>query len=173
MVSRLGAGEYIVEEMDGRNHVVEILVGGRQDENFGPIVMVGAGGTETELYNDTRLELAPVSRAEAHDMLTQLTCYRLLQGWRGRPAADVESLVDVVVSVSRLIAANNEIAEVEINPVRVAESGAIAVDALVLTATGDDAEATGEDAEAGSEDAASTAAAPVHRTNDVSEEMRA
>ncbi|SIG97012.1 acetyl-CoA synthetase, putative [Mycobacteroides abscessus subsp. abscessus] len=106
-------------------------------------------------------------------MLTQLTCYRLLQGWRGRPAADVESLVDVVVSVSRLIAANNEIAEVEINPVRVAESGAIAVDALVLTATGDDAEATGEDAEAGSEDAASTAAAPVHRTNDVSEEMRA
>ena len=181
MVSRLGAGEYIVEEMDGRDHVVEILVGGRQDENFGPIVMVGAGGTETELYNDTRLELAPVSRTEAHDMLTQLTCYRLLQGWRGRPAADVESLVDVVVSVSRLIAANNEIAEVEINPVRVAESGAIAVDALVLTATGDDAEATGEDAEASGEGAvngpgegaASTVAAPVHRTNDVSEEMRA
>src|SRR5699024_2602287 len=61
MVARLGEGEYVLEEMDSRDGVVEILVGGRQDENFGPIVMVGAGGTETELYGDTWLELAPVS----------------------------------------------------------------------------------------------------------------
>ncbi|WP_137826996.1 acetate--CoA ligase family protein [Brevibacterium sp. 2SA] len=139
MVGRLGDGEYIVEEMDRRDHVVEILVGGRQDENFGPIVMVGAGGTETELYGDTRLELAPVSRAEALDMLSRLKVHRLLQGWRGRPPADIDSLADVVVAVSRLIAGSNEIAEIEINPVRVAESGAIAVDALVITDPGEPA----------------------------------
>ncbi len=133
MVTRLGEGEYIVEEMDRRENVVEILVGGRRDENFGPIVMVGAGGTETELYGDTWLELAPVSQAEALDMLSRLKCFSLLTGWRGRPAADVEALADVVVAVSRLIAAGNDIDEIEINPVRVSPEGAMAVDALVIT----------------------------------------
>src|SRR5699024_7320563 len=78
MVARLGEGEYVLEEMDSREAVVEILVGGRRDENFGPIVMVGAGGTETELYGDTWLELAPVSHTEALEMISRLTCYRLL-----------------------------------------------------------------------------------------------
>ncbi|RBP67874.1 acyl-CoA synthetase (NDP forming) [Brevibacterium sanguinis] len=157
MVARLGEGEYIVEEMDRRDHVVEILVGGRRDENFGPIVMVGAGGTETELYGDTWLELAPVSQAEALEMLARLKCFSLLTGWRGRPAADVEALADVVVAVSRLIAAGNDIDEIEINPVRVSPAGAIAVDALVITgdrvgdAEGDGAEGdrTGDGAATG------------------------
>lgn len=136
MVGRLGEGQYILEEMDTREHVVEILVGGRQDENFGPIVMVGAGGTETELFDDTWLELAPVSHAEALDMVSRLRCHRLLTGWRGRPAADLDGLAETIVAVSRLVAANNEIQEIEINPVRVAPSGALAVDALVVTNDG-------------------------------------
>lgn len=138
MVARLGEGEYIVEEMDTRGDAVEILVGGRQDENFGPIVMVGAGGTETELYGDTWLELAPVTHAEALDMVSRLTCYRLLTGWRGRRPADLDELAEIIVSVSRLIAGSNEIQEVEINPVRVTPDGALAVDALVVTNRDDD-----------------------------------
>ncbi|GAA1561737.1 acetate--CoA ligase family protein [Brevibacterium picturae] len=142
MVARLGEGEYIVEEMDTRDDAVEILVGGRQDENFGPIVMVGAGGTETELYGDTWLELAPVSHAEALDMVSRLTCYRLLTGWRGRSAADLDELAEIIVSVSRLIAGSNEIQEIEINPVRVTPVGALAVDALVVTSRDDDSDNT-------------------------------
>lgn len=133
MVGRLGEGEYILEEMDTRDHVVEILVGGRQDENFGPLVIVAAGGTETELFADTWLELAPVTHAEAGDMIARLSCSRLLTGWRGRPAADIDALAEVIVAVSRLVAGNNAIAEIEINPVRVAPDGALAVDALVVT----------------------------------------
>lgn len=151
MVARLGEGEYIVEEMDTRGEAVEILVGGRQDENFGPIVMVGAGGTETELYGDTWLELAPVTHAEALDMVSRLTCYRLLTGWRGRRPADLDELAEIIVSVSRLIAGSNEIQEVEINPVRVTPDGALAVDALVVTnrdeeddgSTDDDSDSSG------------------------------
>lgn len=170
MVGRLGAGDYIVEEMDRREHVVEILVGGRQDENFGPIVLVGAGGTETELYEDTRLELAPVSRTEALDMLARLKIHRLLQGWRGRPAADVESLADVVVAVSRLIAGSNAITEIEINPVRVAASGALAVDALVITDPGETEEAgETEDADAAGDDVT----APTHPSTDTSDRGQA
>ncbi|MGO1291050.1 MAG: acetate--CoA ligase family protein [Brevibacterium linens] len=133
MVGRLGEGEYILEEMDTRDHVVEILVGGRQDENFGPLVIVAAGGTETELFADTWLELAPVTHTEALDMIARLSCSRLLTGWRGRPAADIDALAEVIVAVSRLVAGNNAIAEIEINPVRVAPDGALAVDALVVT----------------------------------------
>ena len=133
MVGRLGEGEYILEEMDTRDHVVEILVGGRQDENFGPLVIVAAGGTETELFADTWLELAPVTHTEAVDMIARLSCSRLLTGWRGRPAADIDALAEVIVAVSRLVAGNNAIAEIEINPVRVAPDGALAVDALVVT----------------------------------------
>ena len=133
MVGRLGEGEYILEEMDTREHVVEILVGGRQDENFGPLVVVAAGGTETELFADTWLELAPVTHSEALDMISRLSCSRLLTGWRGRPAADIDALAEIIVTVSRLVAGNNAIAEIEINPVRVAPDGALAVDALVVT----------------------------------------
>lgn len=140
MVGRLGEGEYLLEEMDTRDHVVEILVGGRQDENFGPLVMVAAGGTETELFADTWLELAPVTHDEALEMIARLSCSRLLTGWRGRPAADIDSLAEVIVAVSRMVAGNNEITEVEINPVRVAPGGALAVDALVVT-SGDSADA--------------------------------
>lgn len=145
MVGRLGEGEYIVEEMDTRDGAVEILVGGRQDENFGPIVMVGAGGTETELYGDTWLELAPVSHAEALDMVSRLTCYRLLTGWRGRRATDLDELAEIIVSVSRLIAGSNEIQEIEINPVRVTPDGALAVDALVVTNRDDNDGSTDND----------------------------
>ncbi|MDN6124545.1 MAG: acetate--CoA ligase family protein, partial [Brevibacterium sp.] len=147
MVARLGEGEYIVEEMDTRKEVVEILVGGRRDENFGPIVMVGAGGTETELYGDTWLELAPVSHAEALDMVSRLTCYRLLTGWRGKPAADLDELAQIIVSVSRLIAGSNEIQEIEINPVRVTPVGALAVDALVVTDPVNDSEDSDSDSD--------------------------
>ena len=133
MVGRLGEGEYILEEMDTREHVVEILVGGRQDENFGPLVIVAAGGTETELFADTWLELAPVTHTEALDMISRLSCSRLLTGWRGRPAADIDALAEIIVAVSRMVAGNNAIAEIEINPVRVAPDGALAVDALVVT----------------------------------------
>ena len=133
MVGRLGEGEYILEEMDTRDHVVEILVGGRQDENFGPLVIVAAGGTETELFADTWLELAPVTHTEALDMISRLSCSRLLTGWRGRPAADIDALAEIIVAVSRMVAGNNAIAEIEINPVRVAPDGALAVDALVVT----------------------------------------
>ena len=133
MVGRLGEGEYILEEMDTRDHVVEILVGGRPDENFGPLVIVAAGGTETELFADTWLELAPVTHTEALDMISRLSCSRLLTGWRGRPAADIDALAEIIVAVSRMVAGNNAIAEIEINPVRVAPDGALAVDALVVT----------------------------------------
>lgn len=136
MHTRLGDGDYVVEELDTRPATVEMLVGARQDPDFGPVVMLGAGGTEAEVHRDTTLDLAPVSAPHARTMCGRLRCAALLDGWRGRPPADVDSLATVVSAVSQVVAQRPDVTEIELNPVRVAADGALAVDALALT-TGD------------------------------------
>ncbi|WP_232665118.1 acetate--CoA ligase family protein [Pseudonocardia sp. TRM90224] len=132
MEDRLGPGAYVLEEMDTRPGVVELIVGGHMDPSFGPVVLVGLGGVTAELYRDTQTALAPVSIVEAHGMLRRLHGHVLLEGWRGRPAADIDAAARAVVAVSRIIAEYPHIQECEINPLRVAPDGAIAVDALVV-----------------------------------------
>ena len=132
MRGRLGPGEYVVEEQDTRPGVVEVLIGVRRDVDFGPVVVVGAGGTETELHRDLAMELAPVTVATAHDMLDRLRCAPLLRGWRGKPAVAIGALADLVHAVSVLVAASPAIGELELNPVRVGPDGPIAVDALIV-----------------------------------------
>lgn len=133
MRARLGAGEYVLEEQDQRPDAVEVLIAARRDPQLGPMVVVGAGGTETEVLRDIRMECAPVSTETATAMLQSLRMTPLLQGWRGRAAVDVPALAAAVVAVSRLIAARPDITEIELNPVRATASGALAVDALVVT----------------------------------------
>ena len=131
MYSRLGDGEYVIEEQDRRRDTVEILVGARRDAAFGPVVVVGAGGTEAEMHQDVRVELAPVSVDTARAMLDGLRCAPLLRGWRGRPATDVATLAELVARVSEYIAVRGDVDEIELNPLRVAADGVVAVDALL------------------------------------------
>ncbi|MCT9930207.1 acetate--CoA ligase family protein [Planotetraspora sp. A-T 1434] len=133
MTARLGAGEYVLEEMDNRPHVAELIVGARRDPSFGPVVMVGAGGVNAEVYRDVAVELAPVTEEVAMDMLRRLRILPLLTGWRGRPAVSLEGAAAVVAAVSRLVAQRPGIEECEINPLRVGPGGALAVDALVVS----------------------------------------
>ncbi|SEM24742.1 acetate--CoA ligase family protein [Streptacidiphilus jiangxiensis] len=133
MFARLGPGAYVLEEQDTRGGVVEMLIGGRRDRDFGPTVAVGFGGVQAELWRDVALELAPVDRATAARMLARLRSHALLDGWRGQPAVDVDALTNAIVAVSEAIARTDEIDEIEINPIRVAPEGALAVDALVLS----------------------------------------
>lgn len=143
MHSRLGPGDYVVEEMDGRPDVVEMILGVRRDRDLGPVVLVGAGGTEAELHRDVTLEMAPVDHATAHAMVRRLVSHRLLTGWRGRPGTDIDSLVDVIVAVSERAAACTAIAEIELNPLRVGPDGVLAVDALIIRTPDPDPEEGG------------------------------
>lgn len=134
MVERLGPGEYLIEEQDRRADTVEVLVGARRDPNLGPLIVVGAGGTAAEVHRDLAMEMAPVSGKTAVSMLRRLRCAPLFDGWRGRPAVDIEALAEVVRTVSQVIAASPEVAEVELNPVLAGPAGAVAVDALIVGA---------------------------------------
>lgn len=130
----LGEGEYVLEEMDTRDGAVELIVGARRDQAVGPVVIVGFGGTQTELYGDVAVELAPVTPEVAAAMLARLRAYPLLTGWRGRPAVDIQAAAGIVAAVSRLIAERPDVTECEVNPLRVTPTGALAVDALLVTA---------------------------------------
>jgi len=132
MVARLGGGDYVVEEQHRRPHTVEMIIGGRRDPSLGPVVMVGAGGTEAELYRDVATELAPVDRTTAHAMLDRLMCAPLLHGWRGRPPVDIEAVTTAIVAVSELVAALQNVSEIEVNPVLAGPDGLVAVDALII-----------------------------------------
>jgi acetate---CoA ligase (ADP-forming) len=115
------ADAFLVQEMAAPG--VECFVGGRQDPVFGPVVMVGLGGIFIEVFKDTAIRLAPVTKAEALDMVRELKAYVLLQGVRGRPAADIEALAEVIVTISSLLAGAPEIAELDLNPVIVHPAG--------------------------------------------------
>lgn len=111
---------------------VEVIVGGRRDAQFGPVVMLGLGGVLVELLRDFSLRLAPVSAAQAKSMIADLRGQAVLHGFRGAPAADLEALAELVSRVSHLLAAHPEIAEIDLNPVRISSSGAQVLDARLV-----------------------------------------
>jgi acetate---CoA ligase (ADP-forming) len=110
---------------------VEMLVGVVGDPRFGPVVACAAGGTAVELLGDVQVRLAPVAGGEAAEMLRGLKTFPLLDGYRGAPHADVVALKDVIVRVGALAAAHPAVAELDLNPVVVSPTGAVAVDARV------------------------------------------
>ncbi len=109
--------------------VAEMLVAIRRDPPIGWLVSIGFGGVMTEIWADVVHLLAPVSADDVRVALTKLRSYRLLTGFRGRPTADIDALVALVVRLTEAVA-GTEVVEVELNPVLVGHRGAIAVDAL-------------------------------------------
>lgn len=107
---------------------VEMAVGVFRDE-LGPVVMVAAGGTLVEMLGDAAREMAPVSAAQARDMIGRLRASALLDGYRGAEAVDLGALAELIAAVSELAVAVPEIAELDLNPVFVSPAGALAADA--------------------------------------------
>jgi acetate---CoA ligase (ADP-forming) len=104
---------------------LELIVGGRWDAQFGPTVLVGAGGVTAEVLGDVRVELAPVTAGQAREMLGALRTAPLLSGYRGEPARDLDAAAEVVAGVSRLVAeAGGLLAEFDLNPLVVYPEGA-------------------------------------------------
>ncbi len=113
---------------------IEMIVGVVHDPTFGPVVACGAGGVLVELLRDVSIRLVPVTEQDAQEMLAQLRIAPLLHGYRGMPARDVRALVNILVRVGALADDLPEIAELDLNPVLVHESGATIVDARIRVA---------------------------------------
>lgn len=109
----------------------EVIVGAVQHAQFGPVVMVGAGGVLADLLDDRAFRLAPLSSDEAGAMIGQLRLARLLDGYRGRPAVPRTRLADVVARVGALADDLPGVSELDLNPLICGSGGIIAVDARV------------------------------------------
>ncbi|HEX5167521.1 MAG TPA: acetate--CoA ligase family protein, partial [Thermomicrobiales bacterium] len=112
--------------------LVELIVGGRNDPLFGPIVVAGLGGVMAEALQDAATRLAPIDATEAASMLASLRGAALLGPFRGRPAVDVGAVAGIIARVSQLLAELPEVLELDLNPVLVGVEGCVAVDGLVV-----------------------------------------
>jgi acyl-CoA synthetase (NDP forming) len=111
---------------------VELILGLRRDLQFGPVVLVGLGGTLTEVLDDVAIRLAPLDLAAAESMFDDLRGARVLAGVRGRAPVDRAAVASMLVALGRLGVERPDVLEVDLNPVIASEAGAIAVDALVV-----------------------------------------
>lgn len=125
-----GRGGLLVQRMvQGRR---EFLAGFSRDPQFGPVITFGLGGIFAEALADVSMRLAPLTGDDAHAMLGEIRARALLGPWRGMPAVDQDALAGVLLALSRLALERPDIAAVDINPLVVAGSQPVAVDALVL-----------------------------------------
>jgi acetate---CoA ligase (ADP-forming) len=128
-----GALGYLVEQMV-TGAVAEVLLGLRRDPVYGISLTVGMGGVTAELLADTVTLIWPVSQAEVVAGMRRLRLWPLLDGYRGRPRADVAAVAAMAVRIGAMLAADPTLEEIELNPVLVRPEGAIAVDALIRRA---------------------------------------
>ncbi|WP_432845749.1 acetate--CoA ligase family protein [Amycolatopsis sp. CA-161197] len=133
-----GARRYLVEAMAPSG--VDLVLGVRRDPVFGPVAVLGLGGTTAEALADVAVRLAPLSPDEAAGMADELAGRALLHSWRGGPAVDPADLGQVVAAVGAVLVANPGIDELEINPLRLTRDGLVALDAVLIGKEAGDAQ---------------------------------
>ena len=112
---------------------VELVVGTRRDPQVGPLLLVGLGGVLVEILRDTVLALAPVGKAQARRMLERLQGFKLLQGYRGAPPADLDAVCEAIARISEFAADfAHQVDEIDVNPLLARPEGAVALDALIV-----------------------------------------
>ncbi len=132
--ARLAPPTFSVERMVVAPVSAELVCGVTWDPRFGPVALVGGGGTAVELLDDVVLALAPLTPAEAEAALRRLRTFALLDGYRGRPPLAVGAAADAIAALTRVAAAHPELAEVEVNPLLVTPDFALALDARTIRA---------------------------------------
>jgi len=121
-----------VQKMVRAGDGIEMILGVKKDATFGTVVLAGMGGTAAEIYGDRAIGFPPLNERLARRMIEELRMRPLLHGYRGRPAAAVDKLVEALVRLSYLAADFPEVAALDINPLLVTADGVVALDARVL-----------------------------------------
>ncbi|MFH1861247.1 MAG: acetate--CoA ligase family protein [bacterium] len=121
--------ELLLQRMEAPG--LELILGAKRDQTFGPIVSVGLGGIFVEVFKDTAIGVCPLEEAQVQRMLRSLRAYQILKGYRNQPGADEDALVQTLLQVSDFMLANLQVMELDINPLIARGKELVAVDALV------------------------------------------
>ncbi|MCX6003294.1 MAG: GNAT family N-acetyltransferase, partial [Chloroflexi bacterium] len=113
---------------------IETIVGVTQDPSFGPLILFGLGGIYTELFKDVTFRIHPLTDIDAREMVRSVKTYHLLEGWRGAKPSDIKAIEELLLRVSAMVEDLPQIAEIDLNPVKVLEQGkgCVTVDARIL-----------------------------------------
>jgi acetate---CoA ligase (ADP-forming) len=112
-----------VKEMDGvlvqamLGEGVELMIGVADDPMFGPLIGFGLGGIHVEILGDVRFRVTPLTARDASEMIREIRGYKLLEGYRGHPAADIPALEEMLLRISLMVEEIPEIGELDLNPV--------------------------------------------------------
>jgi acetyltransferase len=120
---------FTVQPMVTRPNAHDLLLGIYQDPLFGPMILFGAGGTATEIIHDTAVALPPLDDELARDLMQQTRIYKLLEGYRDRPPADLAAIAEALRRLSQLVVDCPAVKELDINPLLADETGVVALDA--------------------------------------------
>ncbi len=121
-------GFFVQKQLKG----FEVAIGMKRDLQFGPVIMFGLGGIFLEVLKDATFHVAPVSRAEAKRMIRDVRIYKILKGFRGQEAMDINGLVSIIEALSKLSIENLDIKQIDLNPVIVNPGNALIVDAKII-----------------------------------------
>lgn len=121
-------GMLVQKSIDGGQ---EVIVGGKKDAQFGQTIAFGLGGILVEVFEDVAFRIVPITKADAEEMMKDTRGYKILAGFRGK-RYDTAALVNILLKVSKLLEENQNISELDINPVMALQKGAIAVDARIV-----------------------------------------
>jgi acetyltransferase len=111
---------------------LEVIVGMNRDPQFGPVILFGLGGIMVEIFQDVSLRLLPLTKEEALNMIREIKGYRLISGYRGRPAVDEQALADCLLTIARISEDYPEIVEIDLNPVFAYSDGILVADVRMI-----------------------------------------
>ncbi|MFW9829279.1 MAG: acetate--CoA ligase family protein [Candidatus Thorarchaeota archaeon] len=112
--------------------ITELIIGMTTDPQFGPALMFGIGGILVELLEDVSFRIAPITEYDANEMIHEIKGFPILDGYRGKPKADIKAIIETLLKVSDLVTKYEEIHEMDLNPVFIYEKGLICVDARII-----------------------------------------
>jgi succinyl-CoA synthetase beta subunit len=125
-----GADGVLVEEMLAG---IEVIVGGKIDDQFGPVVLAGMGGVGVEIYRDTAIRMAPVAEENVDSMLDDITAAGILRGYRGSAGVDMAKFRKLIAGFSELLVEMaGEIESADLNPVLCSEERCVIADARII-----------------------------------------
>ncbi|MFX1495334.1 MAG: acetate--CoA ligase family protein [Promethearchaeota archaeon] len=112
--------------------ITELIIGMTTDAQFGPALMFGIGGILVELLEDVSFRIAPITEYDAKEMIHEIKGFPILDGYRGKPKADLNAIVETLLKISELVTKYEEINEMDLNPVFIYDKGLICVDARLI-----------------------------------------
>ena len=112
--------------------ITELIIGMTTDAQFGPALMFGIGGILVEILEDVSFRIAPIEEYDAREMIKEIKGFPILDGYRGKPKADIDAIIDALMKISDLVTKHEEIYEMDLNPVFIYAKGLVCVDARII-----------------------------------------